>query len=132
MSAPTITAPPVDWGRRNLRLLAIFGPVLIATGVAGLTLPAGAPLMSRATPYDIFHIAFGALGLVIAVGRSRRFAAVFNLGFGALDLYQAAAGLAGIFPAAWFGLRPGDHLVHVVLGTLLVAFGAHVPGRRRP
>lgn len=116
---------PVDWGRRNLRLLAVFGPVLIATGVAGLTLPPGLSLMSAAAPYDIFHIVFGTLGLAIALARSARFAGLFNLGFGAVDLYQAVAGVVGFFPAGPFGLRPADHVVHVVLGLLLVAFGLH-------
>jgi hypothetical protein len=125
MTATAAPAASVDWGRRNLRLLAVFGPVLIATGVAGLTLPPGLSLMSGAAPYDIFHIVFGALGLAIVLARSARFAAWFNLGFGAVDLYQAVAGVVGFFPAGPFGLRPADHVVHLVLGLLLVVFGAH-------
>jgi hypothetical protein len=121
----TAAASPVDWGRRNLRLLAVFGPVLIATGVAGLTLPPDLSPMSGAAPYDIFHILFGTLGLALVLVRSARFAGWFNLGFGALDLYQAVAGAIGFFPAGPFGLRPADHVVHLVLGLLLVAFGAH-------
>ena len=124
MTAPAV-AVPVDWGRRNLRLLAVFGPVLIAAGVAGLTLPPGLSLMSAAAPYDIFHIIFGTLGLGIVLGRSARFAGWFNLGFGAVDLYQAVAGVVGFFPAGLFALRPADHVVHVVLGLLLVGFGVH-------
>jgi hypothetical protein len=120
---------PGPWGRRNLRLLAFFGPVLIATGAAGLLLPppptAVAPMMmSNARPYDVFHIAFGLLGLALVVARRARGAALFNLGFGAFDLYQAAAGLLGIFPAGVFQLRPADHVVHAVLGAWLVGFGA--------
>jgi hypothetical protein len=116
---------PVNWGRRNLRLLAVFGPVLIATGVAGLTLPPALSLMSAVAPYDVFHIIFGTLGLAIVLARSARFAALFNLGFGAVDLYQAVAGVVGFFPARTFALRPADHVVHVVLGLLLVGFGVH-------
>lgn len=125
MTASRADVTPVDWGRRNLRLLAVFGPVLIATGVAGLTLPPGLSLMSGAAPYDIFHIIFGTLGLAIVLARSARFAGLFNLGFGALDLYQAVAGAVGFFPAGPFGLRPADHVVHVLLGLLLVVFGLH-------
>jgi hypothetical protein len=117
-------ATPTDWGRRNRLLLTIFAPVLIAAGVAGLTLPPGLSLMSGVAAYDIFHIVFGALGLAIVLGRSVRQAALFNLGFGAVDLYQALAGVVGIFPAGVFGLRPADHVVHVVLGLLLIGFGA--------
>jgi len=124
MSASAATAP-ADWGRRNLRLLAVFGPVLILTGVTGLILPPGLSLMSGAAPYDIFHIVFGTLGLAIVLARSARYAALFNLGFGAVDLFQAVAGVVGFFPAGPFGLRPADHVVHLVLGALLVVFGAH-------
>jgi hypothetical protein len=118
-------APPamVSWGRRNRLLLAVFAPVLIATGLSSLVLPAGFSPMSSAVAYDIFHIVFGTLGVLIVVSRSTRSAALFNLGFGMVDLYQAVAGVAGVFPAAVFGLRPADHVAHVLLGFLLVAFG---------
>jgi len=126
----TTTAPssPERWGQRNLRLLTLFGPLLIATGVAGLLLPPPPPtlasmMMSNARPYDVFHIAFGLLGVALVVARRARAAALFNLGFGAFDLYQAAAGLLGIFPAGVFQLRPADHIAHVVLGGLLASFG---------
>jgi hypothetical protein len=114
---------PGPWPRRNLRLLAVFGPVLIATGIAGLLLPSRLSLMSGAAPYDVFHLVFGAIGTAFVLARSARLAALFNLVFGAIDLYQAAAGMMGIFPAQIFALRPADHVAHVVLGTTLVLFG---------
>jgi len=120
-----------DWGRRNLRLLAVFAPVLILTGVLGLLLPPGRSPMSSAAPYDVFHLCFGTLGVAIALSGSARFAGLFNVGFGAVDLYQAFAGLLGIFPAGVFGLRPADHVVHVVFGALLVSFGVQAPQARR-
>jgi hypothetical protein len=124
LDPPVPGAPPrAEWGRRNLRLLTVFGPLLIVTGVGGLLLPPGLSLMSGAAPYDIFHILFGALGLAIVLARSARWAALFNLGFGAIDLYQALAGAVGFFPAGPFGLRPADHVVHVLFGLLLVTFG---------
>jgi hypothetical protein len=127
MTTAAAAAPPTraDWGRRNLRLLTVFAPVLIAAGVAGLTLPPRLALMSGATVYDLFHISFGLLGLAIVGARSARFAARFNLIFGAIDLYQALAGVVGFFPADLFALRPADHVVHVVFGLLLVGFGVH-------
>jgi hypothetical protein len=132
-AAPAAPAPATttaaDWGRRNLWLLAIFAPVLIATGVSGLLLPPGLSPMSGAAPYDIFHIICGSLGLAIALGRRARLAQLFNLVFGAIDLYQALAGVWGVFPALQFDLRPADHAVHIVLGLLLVTFGVH---RARP
>jgi Domain of unknown function (DUF4383) len=129
MSALAPGAPRPDWGRRNLRLLTVFGPLLIVTGVSGLLLPPGLSLMSGAAPYDVFHVLFGALGLALVLARSARWAALFNLGFGAIDLYQALAGAVGFFPAGLFGLRPADHVVHVLFGLLLVAFGAHRPAK---
>jgi hypothetical protein len=131
MKRPAAAVSSVDWGRRNLRLLTVFGPVLIATGVAGLTLPPGLSLMSPAASYDVFHIFFGTLGVAIVLARSARFASLFNLGFGAVDLYQAVAGMIGFFPAGLFALRPADHVVHLVLGALLVSFGVHSPSPRR-
>jgi hypothetical protein len=115
--------PHADWPRRNLRLLSLFGPVLVVAGVAGMLIPPRLALMSGALPYDVFHIVFGVLGIAIVLARSGRLASLFNLGFGLIDLYQAVAGLLGVFPAAAFGLRPADHVVHVVFGLVLVAFG---------
>jgi hypothetical protein len=119
-----VTMPaPVGWGRRNLWLAGLFGPLLVVTGVAGLLLPARLSLMSNAVPYDVFHIVFGMLGVALVMARSARGAALFNLGFGAVDLYQALAGVTGSFPAGVFHLKPADHLVHVLFGVLLVVFG---------
>ena len=79
--------------------------------------------MSGALPYDLFHICFGALGTALVLARNARGVAIFNLGFGLGDLYQAAAGLLGLFPAALFHYRPGDHPAHVVFGLLLAVVG---------
>jgi hypothetical protein len=135
---PGLTAqPPVTlardpgrpWPRWNVRVTAVFGPVLILTGLVGLAFPDLEGPMSHAVPYDVFHIAFGLLAVGIALGRQSSMAALFNLGFGLIDLYQAVAGVAGLFPAALFELRPGDHVVHVVLGFALFACG--LAGLRR-
>jgi len=123
---------PVGWGRRNLWLTGLFGPLLVLTGVAGLLLPARLSLMSNAVPYDAFHIAFGMLGVALVVARSARGAALFNLGFGAIDLYQALAGVTGLFPAGLFHLQPADHVVHVLFGVLLVLFGLRYWTSPRP
>ncbi len=116
-------SPASAWPKRNVVCVAVFGPVLIVTGVLGLVLPPERSLMSGAVPYDLFHIAFGLLGTAIALSRSGRAAALFNAGFGLIDLWQALAGPLGLFPAHLFGLRPADHLVHVVLGLALVGIG---------
>jgi hypothetical protein len=112
------------WPRRNLLLLTVFAPVLVATGLLGLTAPAASGPMSNAVPYDVFHIAFGLAGIAVVISRSHGAAALFNLGFGLVDLYQLAAGLTRSFPADLFALRPADHVLHLFIGALLVACGA--------
>ena len=113
----------MDWTRRNFLVLAVFAPLLILTGIGGLTLPASASPMSNAVPYDVFHICFGALGLVLVLTKQPRPIAGFNLGFGLIDLWQAIAGVADLPPNQQFALRPADHVAHLAIGALLVAVG---------
>jgi len=108
----------------NRRVLLVFAPILIATGVAGLLFPSSTTLMSSAVPYDVFHIVSGTVGLLIAIAGRPRPIAIFNLSFGAIDLWQAVAGATGLPPAALFALRPADHVVHVVIGLALAAIGS--------
>jgi hypothetical protein len=111
------------WTLWNGRLLAVFGPVLIVTGVAGFLIPPRRALMSGAPAYNVFHIAFGILGTTLVAAGHARGIATFNLAFGAGDLYQAAAGLLGLFPSKLFRYKPADHVVHVLLGLLLAGVG---------
>ena len=112
-----------DWALWNWRVLAVFGPVLIATGIAGFLIPPRLSLMSGAPPYNVFHIVFGVIGTGLVMAKSATGVAVFNLGFGIADLYQAVAGIAGFFPARQFRYKPADHVLHVVLGLGLAAVG---------
>jgi hypothetical protein len=126
-----VTADAQRW---NARLLGLFGPILILTGAGGFLIPPRLALMSGAAPYALFHIAFGALGTALVLGRRARGIALFNLLFGLGDLYQAAAGLLDLFPAAVFRYRPADHVAHVALGLLLAtvgAWGLRPPSRAR-
>ena len=112
-----------NWTLVNGRVLAVFGAVLILTGIAGFLTPPRLALMSGAPAYNLFHIVFGVLGTALVLSKSATGIAAFNLGFGAADLYQAIAGVAGWFPARQFRYKPADHVVHVVLGLGLVAVG---------
>jgi len=112
-----------DWAVVNGRVLAVFGPVLVLTGIAGFLTPPRLALMSGAPAYNIFHIAFGIIGTALVLAKSARGIAGFNLVFGAADLYQAVAGIGGFFPARHFRYKPADHVVHVVLGLGLAAVG---------
>jgi len=112
-----------DWTLINARVLAVFGPVLIVTGIAGFLIPPRLALMSGAPAYNVFHLVFGVLGTVLVLAKSATGIAVFNLGFGAADVYQAIAGVAGWFPSRQFRYKPADHVLHVVLGLGLAAVG---------
>ncbi len=113
----------VDWALWNGRVLTVFGPLLILTGISGFVIPARAALMSGAPAYNIFHIVSGAIGTALALGAPAIGIAAFNLVFGLIDIYQVVAGLAGTFPARQFRYKPLDHVLHAVFGVLLTATG---------
>ena len=112
-----------DWALVNARVLGVFGPVLIVTGIGGFLIPPRFALMSGAPAYNIFHIVFGVIGTALVLAKTVAGIAVFNLGFGLVDLYQAVAGLVGFFPARQFRYKPADHVAHVVLGLVLAGVG---------
>jgi hypothetical protein len=118
-----VSAEGTSWATRNLQTLTVFAPLLLLTGVLGFLLPAELSLMSGAAPYNVFHLVAGAVGLALVLRRNLVGVIGFNLIFGGIDLYQASAGLTGWFPAGLFQLRPADHAVHVLIGSLLVAIG---------
>ena len=113
----------------NTLTLRIFGPVLILTGVLGFVLPPELALMSGATPYNLFHIAFGIVGSGLGYFGAEPRCRQFNIGFGAIDLYQAAASCLGWFPIFLFRWTRMDDIAHVVIGLALVAIGVR---RSRP
>ena len=78
-------------------------------------------MTSGAPAYNVFHLIFGALGIVAS--RRRRTARAFNVGFGAIDLYQAVASRRGWFPQKAFRWKTADDVLHVVIGAGLVAAG---------
>ena len=113
----------VDWALWNGRVLAVFGPLLILTGIGGFVIPARFALTSGAPAYNIFHIVAGAIGTALAFGGHATGIAAFNLAFGLIDIYQVVAGLTGTFPARQFRYKPADHVLHAVIGVLLTASG---------
>jgi hypothetical protein len=104
-------------------VLRVFGPILVVTGILGFLVPQRKAATSGAPAYNIFHLIFGGLGIACATSRSRRPAQVFNIGFGALDLYQAAASRRGWFPQRWFRWKTADDVLHVSIGAILVVAG---------
>jgi hypothetical protein len=123
MTLPRLSTEHDRWARRSWQLLRWFGPLLIVAGALGFLVPAHLSLTSGAAPYNIFHIVAGVVAVAVILTGNRWGAAVFNLTFGLIDLWQAAAGMLSIFPADLFALRPADHVVHVVAGAVLVVVG---------
>jgi hypothetical protein len=107
----------------NQKTLTILAPLLILTGIAGFVIPEQYSLMSGAAPYNLFHIFFGALGLMVLMTKSELFASVFNLGFGLIDLYQVLASVVGLTPIEYFHWTFADDVLHVLIGFALVIIG---------
>jgi hypothetical protein len=105
----------------NQTVAKVFGPALVLTGIAGFVIPAKKAATSGAPAYNVFHLIFGVLGIVAS--RRRGTARAFNLGFGAIDLYQAVASRRGLFPQRWFRWKTADDVLHVAIGAGLVAAG---------
>ena len=106
----------------NYYTLIIFAPLLILTGILGFVIPREKGLTSGAPAYNIFHISFGLLGLGLVY--SHFGVRLFNIGFGAIDLYQAAASYLHLFPEKQFQWKRADDILHIVIGLALVLIGA--------
>jgi hypothetical protein len=105
----------------NYYTLLIFAPVLILTGISGFILPE--TLMSGAPAYNIFHIVFGIIGSVSVLSKKQSLIRGFNISFGLIDLYQAAASFLHLFPESHFKWRTGDDVLHLIIGTGLILIG---------
>ena len=115
----------------NYLVLMIFAPVLILTGVAGFLLPGEKSLTSGATPYNIFHIISGSIGLAIVLMRRDGWIIGFNIVFGLIDLYQALASYTHLFPEQYFRWTKADDVLHIILGLMLVGIGCYGAFNRR-
>ena len=107
----------------NQKTLLVFAPLLILTGIAGFVIPEKYSLMSGAAPYNLFHIIFGCIGLLITMTNRDVLASSFNLGFGLIDLYQVLASVVGLAPIQYFHWTYGDDVLHVLIGFALVIIG---------
>ena len=105
------------------KVLLVFAPLLILTGIAGFVIPEQYSLTSGAAPYNLFHIIFGSIGLLITMANNDALASSFNLGFGLIDLYQVLASVVGLTPIQYFHWTSGDDVLHVLIGFALVIIG---------
>jgi len=115
----------------NRITLAIFAPILILVGVAGFLVPAQPGLTSGAPAYNVFHLVFGTLGLILVWLASERLVSLFNAGFGLIDLYQALASRLDLFPEQYFLWTKVDDILHILIGLALVIIGAYGLLKRR-
>lgn len=107
----------------NYYLLLIFAPLLILVGILGFIIPANKSLTSGAPAYNIFHIFFGLVGLGVLYSQHDTGIRAFNVGFGLIDLYQAAASFLHLFPEKQFKWKRTDDVLHIVIGAALVLVG---------
>lgn len=104
-------------------VLLIFAPLLMLIGILGFVIPQNKSLTSGAPPYNIFHIVFGLIGVIIIYLNNEPGMRAFNIGFGVIDLYQAAASFAHIFPEKHFTWTRVDDVLHIIIGAALVIVG---------
>lgn len=107
----------------NHYVLLVFAPLLILVGILGFVIPKNRSLTSGASAYNIFHIIFGLIGVVILYFNHSPCVRAFNIGFGLIDLYQAAASFVHIFPEKHFRWTRVDDVLHIVIGAGLVIVG---------
>jgi hypothetical protein len=128
ISAPDYTLkwrPVINKKSANYITLAIFAPILILVGVAGFLIPAQHSLTSGAPAYNVFHLVFGTVGLVILSTRSQSLISSFNAGFGLIDLYQALASYLHLPPGQYFLWTRVDDILHILIGLTLVIMGGY-------
>ncbi len=116
----------------NRVTLLIFAPLLLLVGVLGFVIPPELSLTSGAASYNVFHLFFGIVALVILFTRNEAGAAYFNLGFGAIDLYQFIASYVHLFPEQYFRWTAADDVLHIVIGLILVLMGMYGLMTTRP
>lgn len=120
-----MTTEPEKKAGLNRVVLSVFAPLLLLTGIAGFIVPSQYSLTSGAMPYNLFHILFGAIGLLIVSLESDIMATGFNLVFGLIDLYQVIASVFALTPIQYFHWTLADDLLHIIFGLGLVAIAIY-------
>ena len=99
--------------------------------MAGFLTPKELALTSGAPAYNIFHLVFGFLGLLLLWLKREWLISLFNAGFGLIDLYQALASYANLPPKQYFLWTGVDDILHVVIGLALFVIGLYGLIKRR-
>ena len=93
--------------------------------MAGFLIPEQLSLTSGAPAYNVFHIVFGLLGLLVLWSRKEWFVSTFNAGVGLIDLYQALASFLELPPKEYFLWTRVDDILHVLIGLTLFVIGCY-------
>ncbi len=97
--------------------------MLILVGIAGFLIPAEKSLTSGAPAYNVFHVVFGFIGLLVVWSGKEKLISFFNAGFGLIDLYQALASYLNFVPEQYFLWTRVDDVLHIVIGFTLLIIG---------
>ena len=123
-------------GRKSLnyKVLFILSSALVLTGILGFILPLGTIPVSNESAYNIFHIAFGAIGFLLIIFRYENPIRVFNIVFGLMEIYQAIASYSQLFPEQYFKWTQVDDGLHIIIGIALVIVGLYgfISSRGKP
>jgi len=106
----------------NYYVLLIFAPLLVLTGILGFLIPEKRSVTSGTPAYNVFHIVFGLAGILVVTYHFDH-VRTFNITFGVIDLYQAAASFLHWFPEKYFRWKRADDVLHIVIGAGLVLIG---------
>jgi hypothetical protein len=93
-------------------------------GVAGFLIPAEKGLTSGAPAYNVFHIVFGVIGVLVLWSGKEKLISFFNAGFGLIDIYQALASYLKLPPEQYFLWTTVDDALHVIIGFFLLIIGS--------
>jgi hypothetical protein len=107
----------------NYYCLLVFAPLLVLTGLLGFVIPQNKSMTSGAPAYNVFHVVFGLAGVALVMCKCEGGIRAFNIGFGVIDLYQAAASFLHLFPERYFRWKRADDVLHIVIGAFLVLIG---------
>lgn len=115
----------------NYKVLLVLAPSLLLTGVLGFVFSGQLPV-STEPAYNVFHIIFGVIGIMLLVFRYENPVRGFNVGFGLIDIYQAVASFYDIFPEQYFRWTQTDDVLHIALGIGLLLIGLYgfLPARK--
>jgi hypothetical protein len=100
--------------------------------VAGFLIPGEQSLTSGAPAYNVFHIVFGMIGLLVLWSGKEKLISFFNAGFGLIDLYQALASYLNLVPEQYFLWTAVDDVLHVIIGLALLIVGCYGLSKRPP